>query len=152
MHHRFHALAVVAALAIILGTSWWLESSALPPEDRDAMLGTWTDETGPPGNSIRFYQVPIDLPGAPLATGFEGRVTARNCLEQRASAGQWNYGSWDPLVINIIVGGQNWFAVIEKIDDDHLRVRFGTDPTEIMQPAAIDHADSRTLTRIGREP
>lgn len=152
MHHRPHPLAVLAAIGIVLGTSWWLESNALRPDDRDCMIGTWTDESGPPGNSIRFYLVPVDLPGAPIVTGEEGRVTATNFQDLNSTAGQWNYGSWDPLVINIVVGKQCWFAVIVKIDDDHLRVRFGTDPTEIMRPGAIDHPDARTLTRIDSQP
>ncbi|HEX3150202.1 MAG TPA: hypothetical protein VHR66_19145 [Gemmataceae bacterium] len=152
MHTRPHPLAILAAIFIVLGTSWWLESNALRPDDRDAMLGTWTDEAGPPGNSIRFYQVPIDLPGAPIATGFEGKLTVDNCLGEIQAAGQWNFGSWDPLVLNLLVGRQNWYVVIVKLDDDHLRVRFGTDPEEIMRPGAINHPDARTLTRIANEP
>ena len=45
---------------VALGWNGWSSRGYV---DREVMLGTWTDEAGPPGNSIRFYLVPQDIPG-----------------------------------------------------------------------------------------
>lgn len=141
------ALAAVGLVALL-----WLPGPAAGPDDRDAMIGTWTDEHGPPGNSVRFYYVARDIPGAPYATAYDGHVTLANFLGHANARGTWGYGSWDPLVLNLTVGRRAWFLAIRKLDDDHLRVRFGTDAEEIYRPGAVDHPDAFVLTRIGREP
>src|SRR5262245_20482437 len=104
---------------------WYRVTDGNPEADRDAMIGTWTDEVGPPGNSIRFYFVPRDIPGAPYATAYEGHITLVNFLERANARGSWGYGSWDPLTLNLTVGRKAWFVAIRPIDGDHLLVRFG---------------------------
>ena len=69
-------------------------------------------------------------------------------LSEKQTQGIWNYGVWEPLVLNIIVGKQAWYAAILKQDDDHILIRFGKDPSEMMQPGSINHAETRRLTRI----
>lgn len=133
-------------------TLMWARAADDPEADRDAMIGTWTDEAGPPGNSIRFYYVPREIPGAPYALAYEGHVTLENFLGHAKSRGSWNYGSWDPLTLNVTVGRKPLYVAIRKVDDDRLLVRFGTDPEEMYRADAVDHPDARVLTRIGREP
>jgi hypothetical protein len=149
-HSQPWRLLPIIAVGII---AYWLATGKVAPSpiDREAMIGTWTDETGEPGNSISFYLVPVDMPTSPVITGSEGRATICNLLGEKLGQAIWNYGSWDPLVLNINVGTQSWYAVIRKLDDEHILVRFGRDPSEIMRPGAIDHPDTKRLTRIGRE-
>jgi len=141
----------VAVVALVLFVWFQFGGMSVDPKDRDIMLGTWTDDAGLPGNSVRFYLIAHDLPGAPLATAFEGRATLiRHLGEEKAEAG-WNYGSWDPLVLNLLVGEKSRYAAIRKLDDDHILIRFGTDAEEMYRFEALDHRDTRRLTRIGRE-
>jgi hypothetical protein len=141
------ALAAVGLLAL-----WWIQEPAASPDDRNAMIGTWTDEQGPPGNSVRFYYVARNIPGAPYATAYDGHVTLAHFLGHVNARGTWGYGTWDPLVLNLTVGRRSWYVAIRKLDDDRLLVRFGTDAEEIYRPGAVDHPDARVLTRVGREP
>jgi hypothetical protein len=141
--------ALAGLIGLVLYVSFGMSSGAT---DERAVLGTWTDEKGSPNNSIRFYLVPHDLPGMPGATALEGHVTVVECLGRPTGTGQWNFGSLDPLVLNILDGGMTVYLAIRKLDDDHLLVRIGTDPEEIMSPGALDHPDTRTLTRVAREP
>jgi hypothetical protein len=142
------AVGMLAFLLIRVNAGPWAD----PDADRDAMIGTWTDEAGPPGNAIRFYYVASDIPGAPYATAYEGHVAVENFLGHAKSRGSWNYGGWDPLVLNVTVGRKPLYLAVRKLDDDHLLVRFGTDPEEISRAEAVDHPDARVLTRTGREP
>lgn len=143
---------VLPIVAIGLFIYWFMpDHGSAPTTDRDAMIGTWTDENGEPGNSVRFYSVPIDLPGSPIVTGMEGHLTLINFLGEKEAQGVWNYGYWDPLVVNIIVGKTCWYAAIRKLADDHILIRFGRDPNEMMQPGAIDHPKTMKLKRISRE-
>ena len=154
MPARHSPFAYVALVAVLVLVWFWYGGFADggPREDRDAMIGTWTDPAGPPGNSIRFYYVPRDIPGASYAKAYEGHITLMKFLGQEEAPAIWNYGSWDPLVLNLIVGNKAYFAAIQKVDDDHILIRFGSDPEEMYRPGAIDHPDTRRLVRTGREP
>ena len=151
MRARRHPVLFVVA-AGLLALMWYRVSAGNPDDDRDAMLGTWTDPDGLPGNAIRFYFVPVEIPGAPYATAYEGHVTLENFLGCEKSRGSWGYGGWDPLTLNVTVGRRPLYVAIRKLDDDHLLVRFGTDGEEMYRADALDHPDARVLTRIGREP
>jgi hypothetical protein len=143
-----HPLIVAVAILIVIVALGW---HGLPSDryvDREAMLGTWTDAAGPPGNSIRFYLVPQDIPGAPYATALEGHATLVQFLGFESTQGGWNYGSWDPLVLNFWVGNRMWFVAILKLDDDHILVRFGDDPEAMMTPDATNHPETKRLKRI----
>ena len=49
----------------------------------DEFLGSWTDEPGEPGNSVRFYLVEVPLPGSPIVKAYEGRVAIRNLFGKK---------------------------------------------------------------------
>jgi hypothetical protein len=151
---RFRGNPYVYAAGFVFGllVYLWAALSNGGNDDRYAMLGTWTDPAGPPGNSIRFYHVSHDLPGIPHAKAYVGHITLVHFLGEVEAAADWNYGSWDPLVLNIGVKRKAYYAAIRKVDDDHILIRFGTDAEEMYRLEAIDHPDTRTLTRIGREP
>jgi hypothetical protein len=147
---RHPALTYLAFVAALLAA--WYRSGAPargPAGDRDAMIGTWTEEGGPPGNSIRFYYVPRDLPGIPGVQAYEGHATLTKQLGAEEAVAEWNYGSLDPLVLNFCLDGRAWFVAVRKVDDDHILVRFGTDAEEMYRPGALDHPDTRRLTRTG---
>jgi hypothetical protein len=148
--HRFQLVIALASAGLC--ALLWLRVPADPDVDRDAMIGTWTDEAGPPGNSIRFYYIAHDIPGAPYATAYEGHLTLVNFLGYSHTRGSWGFGSSDPLVLNLTAGRKPWYAAIRKVDDDHLLVRFGTNGEEIYRPGAVDHPDAFILRRVGREP
>jgi hypothetical protein len=152
MRSRANPFVYAATAAGALLLYWFAGQPGGLPADRECMLGTWTDEAGPPGNSIRFYYVPTDIPGTPLVQAYEGHVTLVHFLGEEAGTAIWNYGGWDPLALNVMVGKKGYFAAVRKVDDDHILIRFGTDPEEMYRPEAIDHPDTRRLTRTGREP
>lgn len=142
------ALGLGLAAAFLMRTNSAIEAEA----DRDIMLGTWTDEAGEPGNSIRFYLEEEKLGDVPLVRAYMGRVELVNFLGKEKGDATWNYGGWDPLVLNVTIGKRGLFAAIRKIDDNHILIRFGADPEEMYRPGAIDHPDTKRLTRIAREP
>jgi len=127
---------------------------ALPSDDdRDIMLGTWTDEDGEPGNSIRFYLEEENIgEEVPLVKAYMGRIDLVNFLGKEKGTAQWGYGGWDPLILNITIGKRMLFAAIRKVDDDHILIRFGKDAEEMYKPGAIDHPDTKRLTRVAKEP
>ena len=143
-------LSLIVFVAVLLGlvALGWNDWSSRGYVDREAMLGTWTDEAGPPGNSIRFYLVPQDIPGVSYATAYEGYATLDQFLGFETTQGRWNYGGWDPLVLNLWVGNRMWFVAIVKRNDNHILVRFGDDPEVMMNPNAINHPETKQLKRI----
>src|SRR4051794_13192921 len=110
----------IAVLALSFGAAILIQAnSAVQAEtDRNAMMGTWTDEDGEAGNSIRFYCIQVKgIPGEHVITAWEGRATVIGLLERKEATAIWNYGSGDPLVLNLNIGKKAWFAAIRKIDD-----------------------------------
>jgi hypothetical protein len=135
---------LVAALLILAG---FRLSSSPTPDDQFMMIGTWTDEAGEPGNSIRFYLVERDLGTGPIKA-YDGHATLVKFLGIEAAQATWNNGSSDPRVLNFSIGRQAWYIQIRKLDDDHLLVRFGKDADEMYRHGALDHPDTKLLTRV----
>src|SRR5262245_59803705 len=111
---RMPPIAILAvALALVAAFLIQAKSAVEVDADRDAMIGTWTDEDGEPGNSIRFYQVEVKgLPGDPVITAWEGHATVVGLLNEKEAPAIWNYGSSDPLVLNLNVGRKSWYVMI----------------------------------------
>ena len=142
-----YLLALISGLA----ASWFCWNATRTTDDRFIMIGTWTDEAGPPGNSVRFYFVEREIPGIDSATALDGHLTLVNFLGQSDNAGTWGYGSFEPMALNLTVNGRPMYAAVRMVDDEHLLFRLGTVPEEMYRPDALDHPDARVLTRIGRE-
>ena len=135
------AVAIAVLAAIRLGSS-------PATDDHLMMIGTWTDEAGAPGNSIRFYLVERDLPGTGPIKAYEGHAALVKFLGKETAQATWNNGSWDPPVINFSIGKRSWYIQLRKLDADHILVRFGTAAEEIYRDGALDHPDARVLTRV----
>ena len=140
----FVYLAVFVWLFLLLR----MGGSSTASDDHFMMIGTWTDETGEPGNSIRFYLVERDLPGAGPIKAYDGHATLVKFLGQETAQATWNSGSSDPRVLNFSIGNRAWYIALRRIDDDHILVRFGTDPEEMYRHGALDHPDTKRLTRV----
>jgi hypothetical protein len=153
MPTRRTPLTWLAFVTALLAAWYWSGASMYgPPDDRECMIGTWTEVDGPPGNAIRFYSVAHDIPGAPFAQAYEGRATLTKQLGADEAVAEWNYGQWDPLALNFLMDGRAWYVAVRKVDDDHILIRFGTDPEEMYRAGALDHPDTRRLTRTAHEP
>ena len=65
MPTRRTPLTWLAFVTALLAAWYWSGASEVgPADDREcSMIGTWTEEGGPPGNAIRFYCVARDIPG-----------------------------------------------------------------------------------------
>jgi len=139
---------VYLAVGLLLFAWFRLGDSSGASDDHLMMIGTWTDEAGAPGNSIRFYLVERDLPGAGPIKAYEGHATLVKFLGKETAQATWNNGSSDPRVLNFSIGNQAWYIALRKLDDNHILVRFGTDAGEMYRHGALDHPDTRRLTRV----
>lgn len=140
----------VVVLAALL-TLYFLFAGFPSPNSSDvlAYLGTWTDETGEPGNYIRFYQVPANMPPVVGLVAYEGRVIFHTHKGADDVLGSYNHGrSHEPLCLNIIVGGKNSFAAIRMLDSNHMLIRFTDDPNIAMADDAIDSPETKQMTRV----
>lgn len=151
---RWHRPVSVLVVSVAAFTAAMLMQKALPSDDdRDIMLGTWTDEAGEPGNSIHFYLEEEKLgEEVPLVKAYMGRIELVHFLGEEKRDAIWNYGGWDPLILNVTIGKRMLFAVIRKIDNDHILIRFSKDAEEMYRPDAIDHSTTMRLKRIARNP
>lgn len=150
---RWHRpLTIVAIAVVVYAFAYFLHGSPFKKDDRFCMLGTWTDESGEPGNSIRFRLVEEDVSNdVPLVKAYLGRIHVQKFHGEADSEASWNYGGWDPLVLNVTIGKRYLYAAIRRIDDDHILIRIGADPEELMRSEAIDHPETIRLTRTARE-
>jgi len=138
---------VYLVVAVLLLAWFRLGGSSPASDDQFMMIGTWTDEAGEPGNSIRFYLVERDIGSGPLRA-YEGRATLVKFLGKETAEATWNGGSHDPRVLNFSIGRRAWYVQIRKVDDDHILIRFGTDAEEMYKHEALEHPDMKRLTRV----
>jgi hypothetical protein len=148
---RWNPVVYVVVLAGALA-AYWVTWTPDPETDRVAMIGTWTDEAGPPGNSVRFYFVRHDIPGVVYVEAWDGHLAVANFAGRTDDAGSWGYGKFEPLVLNLTINDRPYYAAVRKLDDDHLLARFGSNAEEMYGPDALNHPDAHVLTRTGREP
>lgn len=132
-------------LALIL---FWQTDSDIPPET-GIHLGVWTCDSAQPGNRIRFWNVETES-CTPWVRAFDGRVTIDGILGMEAAAGEWNFGYWRPLIVNLKLGDTFGYAAIRKIDDDHLLLRYTTD-CNVLLDAPFKHPDVLHLRRVRGE-
>jgi hypothetical protein len=117
------------ATPLLLGLAFSLlvnqGGSGAGEDRRTAVLGTWTEGTGQPGNRITFETVasptPAPYPGLVL---YEGRVTFTKHLGEDEVRATWNYESFHPLRLNITYTGKSRVAAVKFLDHDHLLLRF----------------------------
>src|SRR5436309_5911903 len=72
----------------------------------DEFLGSWTDDRGEPGNSVRFSLVEVPLPNAPLGmSAYEGRATFHKLFGADEVRATWGYENFDPPRLNVTFAG-----------------------------------------------
>jgi hypothetical protein len=140
------ATAVVVPLTCFLVSR--LSSDEPGREELTAFLGTWTNEKGEPGNSIRFWEEVHNLPGMPsfIQVG-EGRVTWTRHFGPGETVETWNYESWRPLRLNVTVAGTARVVPIRMLDRNHLLIRFAEDGDDVARPDVFDSPEMLLLTR-----
>jgi hypothetical protein len=153
LHNKRRILILLAAVLLgyaALGFDRGLTSKE--QSDRDAFLGTWTEEGGEPGNSIRFYLVPREIPGVPAVVAYEGHVTFRKQLGADETKGTWGFESWSPLRLSVSAGDRYWFVAVRVLDPDHILIRLGGDIEEMSRPDVFANAETKALTRVRPKP
>jgi hypothetical protein len=142
----------VIATLLLLPLTYFLVSrtSTEEPgrEELTAFFGTWTDEQGEPGNSIRFWEDFHDLPGMPsfIQVG-EGHVTFIKQFGADRAQATWNYENWRPLRLNIIVADKARIVPVRMLDQDHMLLRF-LDPKDLSSRDDFDSPETLRLMRI----
>src|SRR5262249_15607416 len=87
-------LAFAAIVMLCLALGLWHEHG---DEVSTEFLGTWTEETGQPGNSIKFFLVRASMPANYVGlVPYEGRVTFIKHFGQGEIQATCNYSSFDP--------------------------------------------------------
>ena len=132
--------------AILLALILFWHAGSEPAPEADIHLGTWTCESGPTGNSVYFGCVETEL-STPLVRAFRGRVKVDDLLGVEVEVGEWNFGYWEPLIINLHFGDAHGYAAIKKVDQDHLLFRYTTDCNLLLHDP-FDHPDVFQLRRM----
>jgi hypothetical protein len=121
----------------------------LAKSDTHLIDGTWTEQRGVPGNSIHIYSVRAPTP--PNYWGlecYEGRIDLKHHFGEKEIRTSWNYGSLDPLILNVLIPIKGIrFAAIKILDPDHLLIRFGNDIDPRDGDRIFRHPDVKRLTR-----
>lgn len=143
--HRIAVLPVTILVAVIL--LWQTDSD--PAIESDVHLGTWTCESGPPGNRLQFWYVETES-FTPFVRAFEGRVTVDGLWGLEAVQGNWNFGYWEPLIVNLQLGDKHGYVAIKKLGHDELLLRYSTDCSALLN-ASFDHPDVLRVRRVADE-
>jgi hypothetical protein len=140
------ALAVASVIAIF--ALWGIETSP-DPRQLEVHHGVWTDEQGPSGNRIYFWNVVVSKTG--MFSVIEGRVRVKNILDKEEANGTWNFENLEPLRLNVTFQDVGYVAAVRQIDADHLLVRYTTDVEEVTSGDVFAHPDTIRLTRVRGE-
>jgi hypothetical protein len=138
------------AVAVVLGIfALWGNEPSPDPRQLEVHHGVWTDEQGPPGNRICFWNVVVSKTG--MFSVIEGRVRVNNILGKEEANGTWNFENWQPLRLNVTFQDGGYVAAVRQIDADHLLLRYSTDVQEVTSGDVFAHPDTIRLTRVRDE-
>ena len=143
-------VALVGALAL-----YWFTTGkpTRSPDVRPWFLGTWTDENGPPGNYLRLQLVPRSsgLPGLQL---LEGKGKVQGLFGEANTAIIWNYESYEPLRLNVVIGTRTMVAPVRVLGADRMLIRWvpTADVDGWSGAKALDGPGAGVLTRAAVEP
>lgn len=118
------SVAILLILLLAAVYFWFNSRDAADPREITAFLGTWTDETGPPGNHVRFYQVARSIPGSlPGTEALDGHAAFQDQRGVGDVNAIWNYESWKPLRLNVIFANRATVMPVMILDHDHILIR-----------------------------
>jgi hypothetical protein len=143
--YRIVLFPVTILLALIL--FWQIDCD--PVRDSDIHLGIWTCESGAPGNRLRFWYVETES-FTQLVRAFNGRVTVDGLWGMEAAEGNWNFGYWEPLIVNLSFGDTHGYVAIKKVDHNQLLLRYSTDCDALLH-TPFAHPDVLRLRRVADE-
>jgi hypothetical protein len=147
MNVAYRIVLFPVTFVVVLILFWQTDSDPAP--DSDIHLGTWTCESGPPENRLRFWYVETES-FTPLVRVFNGRVRVNGLCGMEAADGDWNFGYREPLIVNLSFGDTHGYAAIKKVGHDHLLLRYSTDCDALLH-APFDHPDVLRLRRVADE-
>jgi len=125
------------------------DDSRADPAEYNAVLGSWTDAKGEPGNSLTFALVEAPAPKNYFGlTLYEGRARFVRNFGADDVAATWNYGSHRPVEINITFRDRGSIARIKVLDHDHLLFRLVEIPP--YPPQSPDFFDSHETLHLVR--
>jgi hypothetical protein len=121
------------------------------PRERTTFLGTWTDETGPPGNYVRFFQIARSIPGSlPGVEALDGHALFHDQRGLGDVKATWNYESTKPLRLNVLFPNRATVTPVKNLDHDHILICIvDTAKVEVWTNADVfEGADVIRLTRV----
>ncbi len=103
-----------------------------------AIVGAWVDDADP-ANIVRFEEVPAGYASPEAGIELrEGRYTFTGAFGIPGVTGIWNYESFDPLRLNVLVGGEGHFVAVGFMDHDHVRMRLLDDIDAAASPDVLN--------------
>lgn len=149
----FIAVAASGLLMLMLGNE-----PGAPPPPVERVLGIWADRAdADPTHALHLWQVSRSFEGGGMwvrgASALEGHFEATGLMGAEPVVGTWNYGSWDPLVLNLVwpdASGRNQvaFLALELSDDRSVRARVTPDAEQAVRSGFLEGAEVRTLQRV----
>lgn len=149
-----YVLASVGLLCL-LAAAWFTRGRLGPSDPGTAFLGTWTDESGPSGNFLRLELVRSPASGAvPGIEAFDGKGHVRGLFGQADSGVIWNYESFTPLRLNIVIGAKGMVAPVRMEGPDRMVIRLvpTSDQDGWSGPNALEGPGTLVLTREVPKP
>ena len=103
-----------------------------------AILGTWVDDANP-AHIVHFEEVPAGYasPEAGIEL-LEGRYTFTGVFGIPGLSGVWNYESFDPLRLNVVIGSEGHFVAVGFTDRNHARMRLVDGISTAASPDVLD--------------
>lgn len=114
--------------------------------ERQAVVGTWVERGGAPGNFVRLEWVKVQ--SSALVDVLEGVATfSRQFGFDSEVKATWNVEHSQPLRLNIVFHHGSGFLAVRLDDPDHARMRYLTKIEDAMKRDVLDHPDTKRLER-----
>jgi len=149
--HNVRSIPLLLALLALVAVCYFFhgtDGSSTRAADPYPFLGTWTEEAGEPGNSIRFSLVRAREVGTVMGvSAWNGRAEYRKHFGREQIVSVWNFADFEPIRLNVQPTPKVRLAAIRMLGPDRMLIRFGWDLETMFARDVFESPQTKVLVR-----
>jgi hypothetical protein len=151
LRHNWFWLICFFAVLIIGGlgsnSDWFLDESAAHRWELDAIIGEWEPAEGRGESKVAIKAVDVSPRSSDVVRTLSWRYEFTEAFGFKSAEGSWNYESFHPLRLNIVLSGKGYFLAVNFLSDDRVQMRLFDRIEEAIKPDAVQGAPEWTRVR-----
>lgn len=125
-------------------SDWFLDEGAAHRWELDAIIGEWEPAEGRSESRVVIQAVDVSPRSSDVVRTLSWRYKFTEAFGLKSAAGSWNYESFYPLRLNIVLADKGYFLAVKFLNHDRVQMRLFDRIEEAIKADAIQGAPEWT--------